>query len=144
MRLQLALATETTSERERHHRPIRQAKIGVYQAESQLRPGEDRRQRDLEAQLDAGDARRPDDGIVTAVNIVAGRRCPDRRRDHRRRGDYEVTAEVVESDIAPIKLQQPATVTVGAIGADLDGTVTAIAPDRDARRALAAASSRTP
>ncbi len=41
---------------------------------------------------------------------------------------YEVTAEVVESDISSMRLQQPATVTVSAIGAELDGTVTAIAP----------------
>jgi multidrug efflux pump subunit AcrA (membrane-fusion protein) len=41
---------------------------------------------------------------------------------------YEVTASVVESDVASLKVGQPATVTVGAISADLTGTVTAIAP----------------
>jgi membrane fusion protein, macrolide-specific efflux system len=67
-------------------------------------------------------------GVVTAVNIAAGADVPSGAAITVASSEYEVTAEVVETDIASMKLQQAATVTVSAIGADLDGTVTAIAP----------------
>ena len=70
----------------------------------------------------------PAAGIVTAVNISAGADAPTGAAITVASTDYEVTAEVVETDVSSMKLQQPATVTVTAIGADLDGTVTAIAP----------------
>jgi macrolide-specific efflux system membrane fusion protein len=70
----------------------------------------------------------PAAGIVTAVNIAVGADAPSGVAITIASTDYEVTAEVVESDIASMRLQQPATVTVAAIGADLDGTVIAIAP----------------
>jgi membrane fusion protein, macrolide-specific efflux system len=70
----------------------------------------------------------PAAGIVTAVNISAGADAPTGAAITVASTDYEVTAEVVETDVSSMKLQQPATVTVSAIGADLDGTVTAIAP----------------
>jgi macrolide-specific efflux system membrane fusion protein len=67
-------------------------------------------------------------GVVTAINIAAGADVPSGAAITVASSDYEVTAEVVETDIASMRLQQAATVTVSAIGADLDGTVTAIAP----------------
>jgi macrolide-specific efflux system membrane fusion protein len=67
-------------------------------------------------------------GIVTAVNIAVGADAPSGAAITIASTDYEVTAEVVESDIASMRLEQAATVTVAAIGADLAGTVTAIAP----------------
>jgi len=70
----------------------------------------------------------PEAGVVTAVNIVAGSDVPTGAAVTVAPTDYVVTAEVVESDVSSMKLQQAATVTVSAIGADLDGTVTAIAP----------------
>ena len=70
----------------------------------------------------------PEAGVVTAVNIVAGSDVPTGAAITVASTDYVVTAEVVESDVSSMKLQQAATVTVSAIGADLDGTVTAIAP----------------
>ena len=70
----------------------------------------------------------PAAGIVTAVNIVAESDVPTGAAIAVASTDYEVTAEVVESDVSSMQLQQPATVSVSAIGADLDGTVTAIAP----------------
>ena len=82
--------------------------------------------------LQAAYARRtltaPAAGIVTAVAIGAGADAPSGAAISVASTDYEVTAEVVESDIASMRVDQPATVTVAAIGADLDGTVTAIAP----------------
>lgn len=70
----------------------------------------------------------PAAGVVTAVSISAGADAPSGTAITVASTDYQVTAEVVESDIASMKLQQPATVSVSAIGADLAGTVTAIAP----------------
>lgn len=70
----------------------------------------------------------PAAGIVTAVNITAGADVPTGAAITVASTDYEVTAEVVETDVSSMKLQQPATVSVSAIGANLDGTVTAIAP----------------
>jgi membrane fusion protein, macrolide-specific efflux system len=70
----------------------------------------------------------PAAGIVTAVNITAGADVPTGAAITVASTDYDVTAEVVETDVSSMKLQQPATVTVSAIGANLDGTVTAIAP----------------
>jgi macrolide-specific efflux system membrane fusion protein len=70
----------------------------------------------------------PADGTVTAVNATAGSDVPSGAAITIATNDYEVTAQVVESDIASMRLQQPATVTISAIGADLDGIVTAIAP----------------
>ncbi len=70
----------------------------------------------------------PAAGMVTAVNVTAAGDAPSSPAVTVASTDYQVTAEVVETDIASMKLQQPATVTVAAIGANLDGTVTAIAP----------------
>ncbi|HEX2753994.1 MAG TPA: efflux RND transporter periplasmic adaptor subunit [Candidatus Limnocylindrales bacterium] len=70
----------------------------------------------------------PAAGIVTAVNITPGADAPSGAAITIASTDYQVTAEVVESDVSSMKLEQPATVTVAAIGADLAGTVTAIAP----------------
>jgi RND family efflux transporter MFP subunit len=70
----------------------------------------------------------PDAGVVTAVNVTAGSDVPTGAAITVASTSYEVTAEVVESDVSSMKLQQAATVSVAAIGADLDGTVTAIAP----------------
>jgi macrolide-specific efflux system membrane fusion protein len=70
----------------------------------------------------------PAAGIVTTVNVSAGADVPTGAAITVASTDYEVTAEVVETDVSSMKLQQPATVSVSAIGADLEGTVTAIAP----------------
>jgi len=67
-------------------------------------------------------------GVVTAVNVSAGSEAPSGAAVTVASADYQVTADVVESDISTMKLQQPASVSVAAIGATLDGTVTAIAP----------------
>ena len=70
----------------------------------------------------------PAGGVVTAVSIAAGADASSGAAVTIASAEYEVTADVVESDIASMKLQQPATVRVAAIGETIDGTVTAIAP----------------
>ena len=85
----------------------------------------------------------PAAGIVTAVNVTAGADAPSGAAIRSPSTDYQVTAEVVESDIATMRLQQPAPVAVVRDRrASLDGTVTAIAPSA-IDRVVRAASCRT-
>ena len=83
---------------------------------------------DLEATAAKSKLVAPAAGVVTALNIAVGAAAPSGAAITVAADTYEVTADVVETDITAMKLQQPATVTVAAIGATLDGTVTAIAP----------------
>lgn len=106
---------------------IRQAKLGLYQAQSQLAQAETQ-QHDIEAQLAAATLVAPIDGIVSAINITAGADAPSGDAIVVDAGTYDVTADVVETDISKINLNQPATVTIGAISSDVPGTVAAISP----------------
>jgi len=106
---------------------IRQAKLGLYQAQSQLAQAETQ-QHDIEAQLAAATLVAPIDGIVSAINITAGADAPSGDAIVVDAGTYDVTADVVETDISKINLNQPATVTIAAISSDVAGTVAAISP----------------
>lgn len=70
----------------------------------------------------------PEAGIVTAVNITAGADAPSGAAVTIDTTRYQVTADVVENDVPSVKLGQTAAVAVAAVGADLTGTVSAIAP----------------
>jgi len=70
----------------------------------------------------------PAAGVVTAVNVVAGLDAPSGAAITIDTASYQVTADVVESDVSSVKVGQTADVTVSAISASLTGTVTAIAP----------------
>jgi macrolide-specific efflux system membrane fusion protein len=70
----------------------------------------------------------PAGGTVTAVNIRTGADAPSGAAITVDATSYQVTADVVESDVAKIELGQAADVTVDAVNADLPGTVSAIAP----------------
>ena len=83
---------------------------------------------DLKATATRNRLTAPAAGIVTAINIAAGADAPSGAAISIASTEYVVTADVVESDIASMKLQQAATVSVSAIGAEVAGTVTAIAP----------------
>jgi macrolide-specific efflux system membrane fusion protein len=106
---------------------IRQARMSVYQAESQLAQAE-AQQHDIEVQLAASTLVAPIDGIVSAINISPGLDAPSGDAIVVDAGTYQVTADVVESDISKVQLKQPATVSVDAVGSDIDGTVAAISP----------------
>ena len=84
--------------------------------------------RDLEAAAKKAKLAAPADGVVTAVNLTPGAAAPSGAAITLAASTYQVTADVVESDITSMKLKQPASVTVAALGATVDGTVTAIAP----------------
>lgn len=69
----------------------------------------------------------PIDGIVTEVAIATGSDATG-TAIMVATSTFEVTAEVVESDVTSMQVGQPSTVTVDAIGARVDGSVSAIAP----------------
>ncbi|MEA2519608.1 MAG: hypothetical protein QOF49_1688 [Chloroflexota bacterium] len=70
----------------------------------------------------------PAPGVVTAVSIAKGADAPAGAAITMASTDYDVTASVVETDVAKMQVGQAATVVVGAVGATIGGTVTAIAP----------------
>jgi macrolide-specific efflux system membrane fusion protein len=113
-------AATTTSAIRQTRSSLLNARNGVAAAHTKLV--------DLKAAATRNKLVAPADGIVTAVNIVAGSAAPSGVAMTLDSTVYEVTAEVVETDVASMRLQQPASVSVSAIGADLDGTVIAIAP----------------
>ncbi len=109
----------------------RQAKLSLYQAQSQNVQAE-AAQHDIEAQIAAATLVAPIDGVITAVNVVAGLDAPSGDAIVIDSTSYRVTADVVGTDISAISVGQPATVTVSAISGDVSGTVAAIAPTGNA------------
>jgi membrane fusion protein, macrolide-specific efflux system len=106
---------------------IRQALIGYYAASNQrTKASEDRAT--IQRQIKAATLRAPIDGIIAAVNIVKGFDAPNGAAILIDSSAFTVTTDVVERDLANVKIGQTASVTVTAIGAALKGTVVAIAP----------------
>jgi RND family efflux transporter MFP subunit len=70
----------------------------------------------------------PAAGVVTAVDIVPGATAPSGDAIQIAVAPLEVHASVAESDLPSIKVGQPATVAVAAIGRDVDGKVAEIDP----------------
>ncbi len=107
---------------------IRQARIGVYNAETSdahALAGLD----SLQAQLKLATLTAPVTGIVTAVALQAGTDAPSGTAITLAGATLQVTTSVVESDVASISVGQAATVTIAALnGASIDGTVASIAP----------------
>ena len=128
-RLQRATASDNydTAVADADTTQIRQARSALLSADNQV-ASTHQKLLDLRATAARNRLVAPAAGIVTAVNVSAGADAPSGVAITIDSTDYQVTADVVESDISAMQLGQPATVTVAAIGADLDGTVTAIAP----------------
>jgi len=70
----------------------------------------------------------PADAIVTVVNVTVGQDAPTAEAIDLSSVTFEVTADVVETDVASVQVGQAASITVAAVTADLTGTVSAIAP----------------
>jgi macrolide-specific efflux system membrane fusion protein len=124
--IQLATATDahdaaTTTD------ALRQTRIGLLNARNGLADARSALA-DLKAQLTHGSLVAPADGIVTVVNAKAGVNAPIADSIDLASTTFQVTANVVESDVATIQIGQGASVSVSAIDADLTGKVTAIAP----------------
>ena len=115
----LAAATTTAA--------TRQARLSVYSATTQLSDAR-KTYYDLATQIKLATLTAPIDGVVTAVNVVAGLDAPSGDAIVIDSTTYQVTADVVESDLASMAVGQAATVSITAVSATVDGTVTAIAP----------------
>jgi len=106
---------------------IRQTRIGVYNAQTQVASAEKARS-DLVDKIKLATLTAPIDGVVTTVNIVTGLVAPSGDAIVIDSSDLQVTADVVETDIPSMSVGQAATVTISAVDASLAGTVVAIAP----------------
>jgi macrolide-specific efflux system membrane fusion protein len=104
----------------------RQAKVGWYNAVNARRQAADEID-DLEAKVALATLVAPLDGTITSLNLTAGLDATGTALTIAS-ARYEVTADVVESDIAAMSVGQEATVTVDAVDATIGGTVSAIAP----------------
>jgi RND family efflux transporter MFP subunit len=115
---QLDAATTTSA--------IRQAQMSVYNAERSVSQAAQSRS-DLAAQIQAATLKAPIDGVVSEVNITKGLDAPSGDAIVVSSRTYEVTASVVESDLASVKVGQKVAITVSAVNASLTGTVASIA-----------------
>lgn len=115
----LAAATTTAA--------TRQARLSVYSATTQLSDAR-KTYNDLATQIKLATVTAPIDGVVAAVNVVAGLDAPSGDAIVIDATTYQVTADVVESDLAAMAVGQAATVSITALSATVDGKVTAIAP----------------
>ena len=113
-------AATTTAQLRQTKIALLNARDGLAQAKAALA--------DLNAQLSHASLVAPADGIVTVINLTVGANAPVADAIDLAAATFQVTANVVESDVSTLQIGQPATVTVSAISADLTGTVTAIAP----------------
>jgi len=116
-------AATTTAQLRQTKIALLNARDGLAQAKAALA--------DLNAQLSHASLLAPADGIVTVINLTVGANAPVADAIDLAAATFQVTANVVESDVSTLQIGQPATVTVSAISADLTGTVTAIAPVAD-------------
>lgn len=104
-----------------------QATIGLYTAQTNL-AGAMTTEANLVAMRGWSTLTAPVDGVVTAVSLVAGETAPSSDAIVMQSAALEVTGNVVEGDVPSVKTGQSASVTISALGVDVPGTVTAIAP----------------
>lgn len=105
----------------------RGAKLALYAAKNQHSQAFEAR-RTIQRQIKAASLEAPIAGVVTAVNIRAGFDAPAGAAIVIASTTFQVTTDVVESDLVGIELGQEATVTIDALGTEAEGTVTAISP----------------
>jgi RND family efflux transporter MFP subunit len=105
----------------------RQARIGYDNALSQYAQVEGQVD-DLVAQIARATIVAPADGTVAAVTAVAGADISGGPAIILVSGPLQATADFTESDLPSLKVGQPASVTVDAVGASVPGTVVGIAP----------------
>jgi macrolide-specific efflux system membrane fusion protein len=112
-------ATQTTQIRQAHSQLL-SAQNAVAQAWTKYR--------DLQKTATYHELTAPAGGTVTALNVTKGADAPSGAAITIDATTYQVSADVVETDVSKIQLGQAADVTVDALNADLAGTVSAIAP----------------
>lgn len=106
---------------------IRQGLLQVYSTQNQVSNATDSRAA-IRASIQAAVLRSPIDGVVTEVNIAKGFDAPAGAAIVVASDEMTVTTDVVESDLTNVAVGQTASITLDAIGATTDGTVTAISP----------------
>ena len=106
---------------------IRQAKIGVYNARNQVATAK-QKVVDLQTQIKGASLGAPVAGTVTAVNITPGFDAPSGDAIVIDAAGFQVTTDVVESDLVDVKVGQTASISVSAADATIDGTVASISP----------------
>jgi membrane fusion protein, macrolide-specific efflux system len=104
-----------------------QALLQLYSALNQVSKATEDRDA-IRAQVRAATLRSPIDGIVTEVNVAAGFDAPQGVAIVVASKAVTITTDVVESELADVEVGQKASVTIDAIGATVEGTVTAISP----------------
>jgi RND family efflux transporter MFP subunit len=115
------LANATTTD------TTRQARLSVYSAKNQVSSAR-KTVDDLKQQIGYATLTSPIDGTVTAVNIDPGLVAPSGDAIIIDSAALEVTADVVESDLASMTIGQTAQISISAVDAQVTGTVTSIAP----------------
>jgi HlyD family secretion protein len=105
----------------------RQALLQMYSTQQLLSKATEQRESIL-AQLRAATLKSPIDGVVTEVHVATGYDAPAGPAIVIASRELTVTSNVVENDLAVVRVGQPASVTIDAIGTTVEGTVTEIAP----------------
>jgi macrolide-specific efflux system membrane fusion protein len=124
--IQLAIAQDTL-DAATTTAAVRQAKLGLYAAQNQHSQATEAR-RVIQAKIKAASLKAPIAGVVTAVSIRAGFDAPSGAAIVIASTTYEVSTDVVESDLAKIKVGQTASVSITALDATVNGKVSAISP----------------
>ena len=124
--IQLAMAQDTLDAATTTE-SVRQARLGLYSAQKQHSQATDTR-RGIQAKIKAATLKAPIAGVVTAVSVRAGFDAPSGAAVVIASTTYQVSTDVVESDLANIKVGQTATVSITALGATVNGKVSAISP----------------
>jgi len=124
--IQLAIAQDTLDAATTTD-SVRQAKLGLYSAQKQHSQATDAR-RAIQAKIQASSLKAPIAGVVTAVSVRAGFDAPSGAAVVIASTTYQVSTDVVESDLANIKVGQTAAVSITALGATVNGKVSAISP----------------
>jgi len=127
IQLRLAKASLSDAEDADVTAQIRQAKMSVNSATTQLADARQTRD-DLKAQIKLATLFASIDGVVTEVNVVKGLEAPSGDAIVLDAATFQITADVVESDLTAMKVGQTATIAIGAVDANVTGVVTAIAP----------------
>lgn len=104
----------------------RQAQISLYGAQSQAAQAREQRTT-IQRAIKAGTITAPIDGVVTEVAIRIGFDAPTGAAIVVDAPTFQISTDVVESDLADIAVGQPATVSIAAVDAEATGTVTAMA-----------------
>ena len=106
---------------------IWQARTQFYNAKNAVASATQTRA-DLESAKALATITAPADGIVEAVNVIAGADAPSGDAIVLDAGGLQAVISVTETDLPNVKLGQAATIAINAVDSTASGTVTAISP----------------